>query len=655
MRITMTPPLTTALVAGLLALSTGTATARETPPPPRAAGAIGALVSAFEVGDSAQIARLEALAGHLGTHIALWQYLRAGHSPRLSDYAGFVQTYPHWPLTDTLRRQAEATLANATGQEVIDWFADHEPLTADGAMALFSALDAAGDHDASLALARNLWQNQILSADQENRLLARHDQQLAELHTARLDEMLWRRATQNATRMLGRVPSGHAALGRARLALQAHESGVNALINAVPAALADDPGLAHDRFQWRINAGLLDEAAELLLERSPDGLGRPEFWAAGRQRLVRRALWDGDYAQGYALAAHNGLEDGVRMADLEWLAGYFALRHLDNPQEALRHFAAIRLRASSPISLGRAGYWEGRAYEALGQAENARAAFEFGAEHQTAFYGQLAAERIGLPMDPALLTVPDYPSWHETTLAQSDLLQVALLLHRAGDWHEARRFVLHLAQSLETEAELGALAQLWLDRGEPNFAINIAKLAVQSGIVLPHAYFPRTGLEHATLPAPSDLVMAIARRESEFDPAVISHADARGLLQVLPGTGALMARRLEIDFDPAQLTTDPDLNALLGAAYLETLIDEFGALPLVAAGYNAGPGRPRRWITEFGDPRDPAIDPIDWVERIPFAETRNYVMRVLESLILYRAILDGGSGPIRLSAILRGE
>ncbi|WP_333827001.1 lytic transglycosylase domain-containing protein [Pararhodobacter sp.] len=655
MRITLTAPLKTALAAGLLALTTGTVTARETPPPPRAAGAIGALVGAFEAGDTARISQLQALAGQLGTRIALWQYLRDGLSPRLADYAGFIEAYPHWPAIDTLRRQAEATLSNATPQEVIAWFAAHEPLTATGAMALFSALEATGDHDRALALARTMWQGQVLSAAQENRLLARFGTQLAELHTARLDAMLWSGATQSASRMVERVSAGHAALGRARLALQARESGVNALIGAVPAALADDPGLAHDRFQWRLNSGLLDEAAELLRERSPDRLGRPAAWATGRQRLVRRALAEGQYQAGYEMAARHGLEDGVQMVDLEWLAGFFALRHLNDPQNALRHFAAIRVRVSSPISLGRAGYWEGRAYEALGQAGNARAAYEFGAEHQTAYYGQLAAERAGLPIDPALLSTPDYPDWRETSLAQSDLLQVALLLHRAGQWHEARRFILHLARSLETEAELGALSQLWLERGEPNFAVNIAKLAVQSGIVLPTAYFPRTGLENTTLPAPTDLVMAIARRESEFDPAVVSHADARGLLQVLPGTGELMARRLGIAYDPARLTTDPEFNALLGAAYLEQLISEFGALPLVAAGYNAGPGRPRRWITEFGDPRDPATDPIDWVERIPFAETRNYVMRVLESLILYRAILSGESGPVRLSEILRGQ
>jgi len=656
MRITLTSHLMPIVAAAFALLIASPALPGETPPPPRAAGVIGALVTAHGAGDAARIGQLQALAGAQGARLALWQHLREGGSPRLSDYAGFVERHPHWPLIDTLRRQAEAVLANAAPQEIIDWFASHEPLTGNGAMALFAALEATGDHAGALALARRLWQDQILSADQEARLLARYGSELSDLHTARLDEMLWRGASLSATRMLARVSAGQAALGRARLALQANESGVNALISAVPAALADDPGLAHDRFQWRMNAGLLDEAGELMRTRSPDGLGRAEHWASGRQRLVRRALWEGDYALGYEMAAGHGLQDGVRMVDLEWLAGFFALRHLDDPQAALRHFSAIRIRVSSPISLGRAGYWEGRAYEALGQPENARAAFAFGAEYQTAYYGQLAAERAGLPLDPALLAAPEYPDWRSTMLAQSDLLEVALLLHRAGRWHEARRFVLHLARTLETEAELGALAQLWLERGEPNFAVNIAKLAVQSGIILPQAYFPRTGLELATLPAPSDLVMAIARRESEFDAAVISHADARGLLQVLPGTGALMAQRLGIAYDPARLTTDPDFNALLGAAYLETLITEFGALPLVAAGYNAGPGRPRRWITEFGDPRDPATDVIDWVERIPFAETRNYVMRVAESLVLYRAILEGGGGgPIRLSEMLRGN
>ena len=645
------------LPAGLL-LSALPAMAQQSAPPPRAAGAIGALATALEGGDAAQIARLRALAGSVGSQIAQWQFLRDGGSRDLADYAAFLAAHPHWPQADALRRQAEGLMDRAPAAAVLEWFAGQEPLTTAGAMALFAALEGRGDAAGATALARRLWLEHTLSEAQEARLLSSQGAALRELHARRLDEMLWRGAAQNATRMLPRVSEGQAALARARLALQARADGVNALINAVPAALAGDAGLAHDRFQWRLHRGLFDEAAALMLERSrlQDGLGRPEAWAAGRQRLVRRALGEGNHRLAYDLAASHGLEDGVQLADLEWLAGFTALRHLNDPQAALRHFTAIRVRVSSPISLGRAGYWEGRAYEALGQAGNAAAAFAFGAEHQTAYYGQLAAERAGLPLDPALLNPPSYPDWRQTSLAGSDLLAAALMLHDAGQWHEARRFVLHLTRQLQTEAELGALADLWLARGEPNFAVNIAKIAVQDGIVLPRAYFPLTGLEALPLPAPSDLVMAIARRESEFDPAVISHADARGLMQVLPGTGALVARRLGLEFEPSMLTGDPAMNALLGAAYLDELSREFGgALVLVAAGYNAGPGRPRRWITELGDPRDPAIDPVDWVESIPFAETRNYVMRVLESLVIYRALLAGEPGPIQLSALLRGR
>ncbi len=651
-------PLPTLLAcAALAALLPAALAARETPPPPRAGGAIGALAVALANGDRPAAARLQDLAGPVGTQIALWQLLRAGGSEDPAAYAAFLRALPHWPAMAVVQRQGEQRLRGAGPQVVLDWFEARAPLTVEGRLALLRALEATGQADRARDLARAIWRDDPLGATDEAALLARHGEALAELHVERLDNLLWSGASGSAERMLDRVPRGHAALGRARLALQAQAEGVNVLIGAVPASLAGDPGLAHDRFAWRMHRQMFDTAGDLLLDRSlrAGGLGRPEAWAAGRQRLVRRALAEGEYQRAYDLAANHRLEDGVRLADLEWLAGFVALRHLDDPARAARHFAALRVRVGSPISLSRAGYWEGLAQAALGNEEAARAAFAFAAEHQTAYYGLLAAEKLGQELDAALVAPQAYPHWRETSLAGSDLLQAAILLHRAGQWHEARRFVTHLAQGLEREEELGALADLWLARGEPNFAVNVAKTAVQSGVVLARANFPLTGLERAELPAPPYLVMAIARRESEFDPAVVSHADARGLMQVLPGTGAQVARRLGIaDFDPASLTTDPVLNARLGAAYLDGLIREFGSLPLVAAGYNAGPGRPRRWVEELGDPRDPAVDPVDWVESIPFAETRNYVMRVLESLVIYRALITG-EREIGLTRLLRGD
>ena len=629
--------------------------AQSGPPPARSAGAAGAMVDAFRSGDAARVRQMGEAAGPIGVRWATWTLLRAGDVADFATYQSFVLAHPHWPNLDQIRRQAETRMTGQPASAVLAWFHDAPPLTDQGALAWLDALSASGQPvDPAL---RALWLDFDLNAEIEQTLLARHAGALAPLHAARVDALLWRTDHVAAARLLPLLSPDQARLAQARIALQARTDGVDALVDAVPAALAGDPGLAHDRFRWRLASGFTDAAAELLSEIPAEALGQPQTWAGQRARLARRALDEGNARLAYRLAANHGLTEGGAMADLEWLAGFVALRHLDRPTDALAHFQRLRDRVGSPISLGRAGYWEGRAHEALGDQAAARAAYEFGAQHQTAYYGLLAAERIGQTLDPALITDPRYPDWHDTALAGSDLLQVALMLYSKGQFYEARRFTLQLAETLTTHDDLGALAQLWMDRGEMNFALRIAKIAIDKGILLPRAYFPlHPGLTGARLPVATDLALAIARRESEFDHRVISHADARGLMQVLPETGRAVARRLGIDFDESRMTTDPGFNATLGAGYLDQLAQEFGGtISLMAAGYNAGPGRPRRWVTEFGDPRAAATDPVDWVETIPFTETRNYVMRVTESVVLYRAILAGQSGPIGLTDMLRGR
>lgn len=643
------------LFTALCALLIPHALLAQTPPPPRSAGAAGAMVDAFRAGDAARVRQMGASAGAVGVRWATWTLLRAGDVTDFATYQNFVLAHPHWPNIDQIRRQAEARIADQPPATVLAWFLGQPPQTTEGALAWLRALSATGQ-DPSPAL-RFLWLDAPLSAAQEQALLAEHAAALAPLHIARADALLWRGEPEAAERLLALLPDDHRRLARARIGLQARVDGVDALVDAVPTALASDPGLAHDRFRWRLAAGLTDEAAALMADLADTALGQPQAWAGQRARLTRRALDAGDAALAYRLAANHGLTEGGAMADLEWLAGYIALRHLNRATDAVTHFQRLRERVSSPISLGRAGYWEGRAQDALGNADAARAAYEFGAQHQTSYYGQLAAERLGQPLDPALIADPRYPEWHQTSLAQSDLLQTALMLMSKGDFYESRRFTLHLAETLTLPDELGALAQLWMDRGQMNLALRIAKIAIDKGILLPRAYFPlHPGLTQAQLPVATDLALAIARRESEFDHRVISHADARGLMQVLPETGRAVARRLGIEFDKSRMTSDPAFNATLGAGYLAQLAQEFdGTLSLMAAGYNAGPGRPRRWVTEFGDPRNAGTDPIDWVETIPFTETRNYVMRVTESVIIYRAILAGRSGPIGLTDMLRGR
>jgi soluble lytic murein transglycosylase len=362
----------------------------------------------------------------------------------------------------------------------------------------------------------------------------------------------------------------------------------------------------------------------------------------------------GRSAEAYRVAANHHLTEGSGFVDLEFLAGFIALRHRDDPATALTHFMRLQSAVATPISLSRALYWQGRAAEAAGDDAAAETAYRAAARHMTAYYGQLAAERLGLPLDANLLSDARPPDWRQASFAGDSVLEAARLLLAAGDRTLAKRFILHLGESLNAQ-ELDQLADMALSMDEPHIALLVAKAAAERGIILPRAYFPVPAMVPDGLPVSRALALSIARRESEFEPTVISPAGARGLMQVMPGTAELMADVTGLPFSVDRLTSDPAYNVAKGAAYLRVLIDEFGpSVAMIAAGYNAGPGRPRRWATEFGDPRDPSVDVIDWVETIPFTETRTYVMRVVESLVIYRAKLRGSVGPVNVTGELRG-
>ncbi len=597
------------------------------------------------------------VAGPLAADIVEWHRLRAGEGT-LAEINAFLARRPDWPGLPYLRQRGEQAMAETgTQAEILSFFQTSPPATAEGGLAVIEALLARGETTMAEVEATRLWQGFPLTDAQYVRLLALFPDALAPLHQQRLETMLWAGHRTDARRMLPLIPEDRRRLAEARLALQARTPGVDALVAAVPAALANDPGLGHDRFAWRMYHDLYDSATALILERSTsaESLGDPAAWAPRRALLARREMREGDAARAYQIASRHYLQSGGDYADLEWLSGFIALRLLNDPQTALTHFRNLRAGVSSPISLGRAGYWEGRAHEVLGDDAAAAEAYAFGAEHQTSYYGLLAAERAGLPMDPALAGLERHPDWRDAGFHSSSVLQAAVLLHGAGDRALARRFMLHLAEGLEPQ-ELGQLADMALDMDEPNTAVLIAKQAAARGIILHRAYFPLTDLADMAIPVRRELALAIARRESEFDHTVISPAGARGLMQVMPGTAELMARKLGEPYELARLTQDAAYNARLGTAYLAELIEEFGPNPvLVAAGYNAGPGRPRRWVETLGDPRDPDVDVIDWVEMVPFTETRNYIMRVMESRMIYRARLAGGAVPLTIEEEMKAQ
>ncbi len=595
-------------------------------------------------------------AGPEGRDIIEWHRLRKGGQAEFDAYRDFLDRRSDWPGLPLLRTRGEGSIPeDAAPQEVVDYFNGDLPNTGTGVLRLVDAFLALGETGEAEATAVLAWRTRTLTAETEAALLERFGDVLKEHHAARLDDLLWRGQSTAARRNIPRAPEGWPELAEARLTLVERAPGVDTRIEAVPEALQDHPGLAYERFNWRARKGRHSEAIALLVTRSadPEKLGRPEKWANWRRIYARRALREGRPEEAYTLASHHFLVDGSAFADLEWLSGFIALRYLDDPELALLHFDRFEAAVFTPISLGRAGYWQGRAFAAAEDPASATAAYTRGAQHQSSFYGLLAAEAAGLPMDPTLAGNETFPPLSESPLRGNSNLVAGLLLLDAGELNLAERFLTHLVESLERD-EAGTLATLMLDLDQPHIALMIAKRAARNLVVLPAAYFPLSPLMERDLPVSKELALAIARRESEFDPVVVSPAGARGLMQLMPGTAKDVSVDLGLSYSRDALTNDPAYNVTLGTTYLAGLIDRFGPAPiLVSAGYNAGPSRSIDWSEARGDPRKASVDMIDWIELIPFRETRNYVMRVTESIMVYRARLNGTLPNVPMTDLLR--
>ncbi|MCF8484057.1 MAG: lytic transglycosylase domain-containing protein [Rhodobacteraceae bacterium] len=592
----------------------------------------------------------------VGRDIVEWHRLRAGDGT-LGEYEAFLARRADWPGMPLLKEKGEAAVARSTTPaRVIAYFAGQAPATGVGAVALVGALQAVGRVAEAEEVAMKAWADLRFTAEEEAALLALSPGSLALVHEVRLDRLLWQNRTTEAQRMLSRVPDGWQKLARARLALDAGSDGVNALIAAVPTALQNDPGLAYARFVWRMKRDRYDDALALILERSESAtsLGDPTAWADRRAILTRWLIRQNRAKEAYRVASRHHTTGGSDYADLEFLSGFIALRKLNDPKTALAHFKHLEAGVATPISMSRALYWQGRASEAAGDKAASTASYQKAARHQTAYYGLLAAERLGKSLDAGLLSNARPSDWRTAGFTKSSVHQAALLLLQAGDLQLAKRFWLHLGESLDAQG-LDQLGDMALSLNQPHIAVLVGKAAAERGIILTRPYFPVAEIVPDGLAVSRAFALSIARRESEFDPAARSHADARGLMQLLPGTAKQMAGKLSLPFEAGRLTSDPAYNAQLGSAYLAQMVEEFGpSVALVASGYNAGPGRPRRWINDFGDPRRPDVDVVDWVEAIPFTETRTYVMRVVEGIVIYRAKLRGAPGPVRVTAELKG-
>jgi soluble lytic murein transglycosylase len=583
-----------------------------------------------------------------------WYRLRAGRGTPL-EVLTFLDTHADWPGLDVLRKQSEEEMADAPGELILRFYDGARPQTGIGALSQARALLAAGrrgEAEAGLVLA---WRTLDLSTEEHETFLDRHGELLEPHHAARLDMAQWR-GLRDVTLMLPLVDDDKRAVIETARMIDGARRGLDQKIDDLPKAQKANPHVAHALFNHYLDRDRGEDALAVMLAQSriKGGLGEPGRWSGWRRALARDQMRDGNPQTAYALAATHQLTDGSDYADLEWLSGYLALTYLSDAGLARDHFQRFRAAVDTPISLGRAGYWIGRAQEALGDDEAAQLAYARGAEHQTSFYGLLAAEKAGLPSDPALQGTGDFAEYEGGALIRRPVTQAAIMALAANRLNLAEWFFTHIAETLDEDG-LRQLAGLLRELDQPHLQVMVGKRAARRTLTLPGPYYSLHPMTEMALPVPMELALAIARRESEFDHRVASGVGAEGLMQLMPGTASDMARDQGLDHDPGRVLSDWEYNARLGSAYLAYLAGRFdGNIVMMSAGYNAGPARPDRWIERFGDPRRGEIDVVDWIEHMPFRETRNYVMRVAESLPVYRARLGRDPHPVPFSQELTG-
>ncbi len=536
-----------------------------------------------------------------------WVILRSEESGAGFDrYAAFIRDNPARPSLRILRRRAEGTLWQERRDAVtVRRFLDGKPTSATGRLALARVLLSEGDRTKDFVA---------------------------------------------AMRAAVRLGGPYASIVKACAGVMTKGRGdARTLLEKVPGEVRQDLGYTLCRIHWLLRNNGVAEATQLMVTAPRDAISRQDTdqWWRERRVLARELLDLGDINTAYQIVRDAAAPaDEYYRAEFHFMAGWIALRFLNDPTAALAHFAHVDDGSTNPIVLARAGYWRGRAEHAAGRVQEARANYEAAARHSTAYYGQLARAKLGLG-DVALRRPPDpYPAYRSKILPL-DVIRAAETLYSIGERDLAIRFVTALAESGADVRALVALAEITVRNEDAQAMLLIGKAALARGFALDLYAFPTLGVPHYRGIGPDvepSIIYSVVRTESGFDPRDVSPAKAVGLMQVTPEAGRDTASRFGVAYDWNRLICDPVYNTQMGAAELAGLLQDYrGSLLLVFAGYNAGRGRVEKWIRQYGDPRDPKIDPIDWVERIPFAETRNYVERVMENLQVYHARFASGT------------
>lgn len=621
---------------------------------------------AFDAADRGDWTAAKGLAdqGHDSTARRLIQFrylLDKNSGASFGEIDAFLKDNPDWPSRDTLFARAETAMdPGMQPRAVLAWFGDRVPVSAMGRIRLGDALIATNAAPRGRDMVRQGWIEGSFDSGQELQIIQREGSYLTpDVDAQRLNRLLWANDSASARREISRVGADDQRVGEARLALRSNPESGQRMVANLPASLQNDPGLLFDRTRALRQRGRVEDIPDLLANAPAREIAAvsPTRWWAEMNLDARQALADGNYGAAYWLTANNGLPAvGQEYADSQFLAGWISLRYLRDAKAALPHFENLGAAVTRPISKARARYWEGRSYEAMGNDAAAWKAYHLAAGSPETFYGQIALAKIDstphlhLP-DPAIEPGPELRAAYE----KEDLTRAVRVLADLGMESQLRSFAVQDVTAYPEPRHVKLLCEDLTRMGFREIAVRAAKTLSYTGPLLFAYSYPTIALPAYvgpnTAPDPA-YVLGIIRQETEFDPDAVSGAGARGIMQMMPESARKAASQNGTAYSGGALTSDTAYNMQLGMTELAGDISDWnGSLIVAAAAYNAGPNNARKWIDAFGDPRA-TTDPIDWIERIPFEETRNYVQRVIENTEIYRSRLTGRDEPLRVMADL---
>jgi soluble lytic murein transglycosylase len=592
-----------------------------------------------------------------------WRHLlTTGNQATFYDYITFIQNNKHYPRINRIKYLAEQKLSTdkISPKKIINWFGVDEPLSGYGMLVLGESFIQTGDNEKGIALIKRGWITAELSRASMKSLSKKYRKYLdSKDYINRADYLAWENKYWDLKRMLPYLPKDYQLLYTARQILMSKSYGVDQAIKNVPQKFKNDAGLNHDRLKWRRKRGRIDSSLEILssIKNNKDYLVRPDKWWVERAIMSRALIYKNKYETAYKVASQHSLDKGSEFAEAEWLSGWIALSFLNDPILAVDHFNNFYQNVSYPISLARGAYWLGRSYEKIGDKRQSEDWYREATKYLTTYYGQLAFLKINPSQNFELEEQADVEDDYRKYFYNKELVKITHLLNELNKDKYTKNILRHLANdNIASGSEILA-AELATNISRYDFAIQVSKLASYEKRFHNTFNYPIISVPQYVngrkIPETA-FILSLIRQESEFDMRANSHVGAQGLMQIMPYTAKLVAKQAKLPYSKSRLTSDPEYNINLGSHYIAGLILQYdGAYPFATAAYNAGPKRVKHWKKINKDPQKKQIDFVDWVELIPFKETRNYVQRVMENYNVYRYILE--KKPIKMKDFFKDQ